>query len=111
MRSFWPISEAAQADYEALREAALGGLALIGVAAGRFQRAGLAGLVVRPAAGPVFTASLSGALRPPWTPYVDPRTEALAAGYALLLCANEPRDRQAAQLNQAVLIACRGGER
>jgi hypothetical protein len=104
MRTFWPVQEAAQADYEALREAALAGLALIGVAAGRFERVGLAGLVVRPAADPVFTASLTGAVRPPWTPYVDPRAEALAAGYSLLLDALDRRD-----WDQAALMAGQGG--
>jgi hypothetical protein len=30
---------------------------------------------------------LSSADRPPWTPYDDPRTAALASGYGLLLAA------------------------
>lgn len=85
MRRFWPPSEAAQANYESLREAALGGIPLLGTAAGRFERRGLAGLIAWPTAEPVFEVVLVGARRPPWTPHVDPRLEALAAGYGLLL--------------------------
>jgi len=38
-------------------------------------------------AKPVFAASLVGARRPRWTPHTDPRLEALAAGYELILAA------------------------
>jgi hypothetical protein len=85
MRPFWPASEPGQADYETLRQAALADRLVCDVTAGRFERAGLAGLIVRPAARPVFRAGLRGAARPAWTPYGDPRLEALAAGYELLL--------------------------
>jgi hypothetical protein len=85
MRKFWPVAEAAQADYEELREAALAGLATASPAARRFARVGLAGLIIRPAARPVFVASVVGAPRPPWTPYEDPRAHALADGYELLV--------------------------
>lgn len=85
MRKLWPVCESAQADYETLREAALAGMAAATPAATRFARAGLAGLIVRPVAQPVFVASLTGAARPPWSPYDDPRTQALAAGYGLLV--------------------------
>jgi DNA-binding transcriptional LysR family regulator len=85
MSRFWPVGEAAQSDYETLREAALAGLVVASPAATRFARAGLAGLIVRPVAEPVFVASLSGAPRPPWTPYDDPRTQALAAGYEVVV--------------------------
>ena len=85
MRSFWPAAEAAQADYEVLREAVLAGGQNLTLAAGRFERRGLAGLIAWPASEPVFLAQLAGAVRPPWTPHVDPRLEALAAGYELLL--------------------------
>jgi hypothetical protein len=85
MRRLWPASEPAQADYETLREAALAGRLVCEVTTGRFERAGLAGLIVRPTARPVFRASLVGAGRPAWTPYGDPRLETLAAGYELLL--------------------------
>lgn len=81
----WPLREAAQGDYEALREAALAGVALASPAATRFARAGLSGLIVRPAALPVFVARLAGAARPAWTPYEDPRTLALAEAYELVL--------------------------
>jgi hypothetical protein len=87
VRTFWPATEAAQADYEALREAALRGTPLIGPAAARFDRAGLAELIKKPLARPVFAAVVSGATRPPWTPYEDPRTEAMIDIYQLLVAA------------------------
>jgi hypothetical protein len=87
MRTLWPAAEAAQVDYEALREAAVAGIVLVGAAAARFERAGLAGLIVRPLARPVFSAVVVGAARPAWTPYVDPRTEAMIDTYQLLLAA------------------------
>jgi hypothetical protein len=85
-RGFWPAAEAAQADYEMLRAHVLehGGLPA-GLAAARFGRRGLAGLIAWPAAEPDFRAELAGALRPPWTPRADPREQALAAGYQFLL--------------------------
>ncbi len=85
MRSFWPAAEAAQSDYEVLREAVLAGGQVLSMAAGRFERRGLAGLIAWPAAEPIFVARLAGARRPAWTPHADPRLEALAAGYELLL--------------------------
>jgi hypothetical protein len=83
--ALWTAGEAAQVDYEQLRQATLEGVALLGVAAQRFTRRGLAGLIAWPAAEPVFDATLIGAVRPAWTPHTDPRAEALADAYALLL--------------------------
>ena len=93
MRRFWLPAEAAQADYESLREASLAGVPLLGMAAGRFERRGLAGLITWPAAEPVFEAIVVGARRPPWTPHVDPRLETLTVGYALLLDVEGDRRR------------------
>lgn len=88
MRAFWPAAEAAQVDYEALRAAVLAGAAPVGPAAARFWGGGLAGLIRRPAtAEPVFVGVLRGVARPPWTPHGDPRLEALAGGYELVLAA------------------------
>ncbi len=84
-RRFWPIGEAAQADYEVLREAVLSGEPVKSLTAARFGRHGLAGLIAWPAAEPVYTAVVVGAERAPWTPYADPRLDALAAGYELIL--------------------------
>jgi hypothetical protein len=85
-RVFWPPAEAAQADYEMLRACLLQAGALpAGLAAARFARRGLAGLIAWPAAEPVFRAELCGAARPPWTPHADPREAALAACYQFLL--------------------------
>jgi hypothetical protein len=82
---FWPVSEAAQADYETLRAAVLSDQPMQSLTAARFARRGLAGLIAWPVAEPVYTALLIGAERAPWTPYADPRLDALAAGYELLL--------------------------
>ena len=88
VRAFWPPAGAAQADYEMLRAHLLACGALPeSLAAARFTRCGLAGLIAWPAAEPVFRAELAGAARPPWTPHADPRAEALAAGYQFLLAA------------------------
>jgi hypothetical protein len=85
-RSFWPTGEAAQVDYEALRAHILEhGKPPDGLAAARFGRRGLAGLIAWPAAEPMFLPELLGAARPPWTPHLDPRMSALAAGYQFLL--------------------------
>jgi hypothetical protein len=85
MRTLWPPAEAAQADYEALRDAALAGTPLADAAAVRFATGGLAALIARPLAEPVLFAVVHGAARQPWTPHTDPRLEALAAGFALLV--------------------------
>lgn len=85
-RSFWPPSEAAQVDYETLRARTLERAETPdALAAARFNRQGLAGLIAWPAAEPVFLPDLVDAERPPWTPYLDPRVSALAAGYQFLL--------------------------
>ena len=62
-----------------------GGRLPAGLAAARFARRGLAGLIAWPAAEPDFRAELVGAARPPWTPHADPREQALAAAYQFLL--------------------------
>ncbi|MDQ2729738.1 MAG: hypothetical protein M3Y91_18180 [Actinomycetota bacterium] len=86
MSRFWPAGEAAQADYERLREAVLAtGRPPDDVTSARFARKGLAGLIAWPASEPVFASVITGAARPPWTPYGDPRTQAAAAVYGLLV--------------------------
>ncbi len=87
LRRFWPVAETAQGDYEALRCAVLAGADALTLSAARFARRGLAGLIAWPNAEPVFTATMIGAARPPWVPHADPRLEALAAGFELLLAA------------------------
>ena len=85
-RRFWPAGEAAQADYESLRAHVLAtGAPPDSLAAARFDRRGVAGLIAWPSADPVFDAALLGAHRPPWTPHDDPRLDALADAFALLL--------------------------
>ena len=85
-QSFWPPLQAAQVDYETLRAHALEPFGLPeSLAAARFARRGLAGLIAWPSAEPVFVAELLGAMRPAWTPHEDPRVAALAAGYEFLL--------------------------
>lgn len=93
MKRFWPVGEAAQADYETLRAAVLAGVPLCGPAAARFGRGGLWGLIRRPATEPAFLATLAGALRLPWSPHADPRLDALADAYQFVLVAggtNQP---------------------
>ncbi len=85
MRAFWPAAEAAQADYEALRAAVLADETPETLVAARFARRGLAGLIAWPVSEPVFVARVVGAARPTWTPRADPRLDALAAGYELLV--------------------------
>lgn len=91
-RAFWPIGEAAQADYETLRGQVLAFGALPrSLPAARFACRGLAGLIAWPAAEPCFSAGLIGATRPRWSPHTDPRCDALAAGFAVLLAAEDAR--------------------
>ena len=88
MSRFWPVAEAAQADYESLREAALAGPRPLGRAAVRFEAEGLWGLVRCPVAEACYSARLFGASRPAWTPYGDPRLAVLADAYLLVLAAS-----------------------
>ena len=99
-RSFWPPVDAAQVDYETLRAHALEPARLPGLAAARFARRGLAGLIARPSAEPVFVGELVAAARPAWTPHDDPRVAALAAGYQLLLDAAARLDSVAALVSR-----------
>ena len=85
MRRFWPPAESAQADYEVLRQAVLDGRPLANQAGARFEAQGLWGLIRKPAAQPMFSARLIGAVRPPWSPYNDPRLDALADALQLVL--------------------------
>ena len=73
MRIFWPPAEAAQADYERLRAAALAGTALTDVTELRFARGGLSALIARPVSPPNLVATVHGALRRPWSAQADPR--------------------------------------
>ena len=85
-RSFWPPVEPAQIDYEALRAHVLEHDRLPEDLAGaRFARRGLGGLITWPVSDPVYVVDLVGSARPAWTPRVDPRVEALAAGFGFLL--------------------------
>src|SRR6185295_13672488 len=94
---FWPPVQAAQVDYETLRTHVCEHVRLPqGLAAARFTRRGLAGLIAWPAREPVFVAELLAAVRPAWTPHDDPRVAALAAGYEFLLDAAARVDSVAA---------------
>jgi hypothetical protein len=95
----WPVGEAAQADYEALRAAALAGEPPRGeVAAARFARRGLGGLIAWPSSEPVYLGALVGAQRPPWSGNEDPREAALGEAYGFLVA----RACAPAQLDRAV---------
>jgi hypothetical protein len=83
---FWPVAEAAQADYEALRAAALAGEAPRDeLAAARFARRGLAGVIAWPRAEPVYLGALVGARRAAWSGAEDPRETVLGEVYGLLV--------------------------
>lgn len=104
-RSLWPPAEASQVDYEKLRTHLLEyGRLPDGLAAARFARRGVAGLIAWPAAEPVFMAEMVGAAWPAWTPHADPRLAALAAGYQFLLDA-------AASRPASTVILAGGGSR
>jgi hypothetical protein len=82
---FWPAADPVQLEYERLREMALAGTRLIGPEAERFQHGGLAALIRRPGSSASrLIATLVEVPRPRWSPYVDPRLDALADAYALL---------------------------
>jgi hypothetical protein len=85
VRTFWPIAESGQADYEELRASAAAETPPLTLAHRRFEQSGLAGLICAPSAVVVFHALIVGAERPAWEPYADPRDTALAESYGLLL--------------------------
>jgi len=82
---FWPAIDPVQLEYERLREMALAGTRFIGPEAERFQHGGLVALIKRPGStASRLTATLVEVPRPRWSPYLDPRLDALAGAYALL---------------------------
>jgi len=85
---FWPAAEPAQSDYERLREVALAQELLTGLQAERFRRGGLAALIRKPTSPPArLVATLVAVPRPHWSPYCDPRLEALADAYEFISAA------------------------
>jgi hypothetical protein len=83
---FWPVGEAAQADYEQLRAAVLAGDAIDELlAARRFARRGMAGVIGWPQSQADYLGCLVGAIRPPWSGAEDPREAQLADAYGFLL--------------------------
>jgi hypothetical protein len=85
MRTLWPVTDPIQAEYESLRALALADADLRGPPALRFAQQGLVGLIAWKRIESPFSMSLVGAQRPPWTPYTDPRLDALAELYEFLL--------------------------
>ena len=82
---FWPAADPVQLEYERLREMALAGRRLIGPEGERFQHGGLAALIRRSSStASRLIVTLVEVPRPRWSPYVDPRLDALADAYALL---------------------------
>jgi hypothetical protein len=83
---FWPVAEAAQADYEALRAAALAREpARDELAAARLARRGLSGLIAWPSSEPIYLGAVIGASRPAWSGSEDPREAALGEAYGFLV--------------------------
>lgn len=85
MRGAWSVAEGPQSDYEALRAEELDGRGFPCLARLRFERGGLAGLILCPVTEPRLSAVLVGARRPAWSPYEDPRVAVVAEVYGLLL--------------------------
>ena len=86
---FWPVGEAAQANYETLRAHVLTtGAPPDSLIAARFARRGVAGLIAWPSAEPVLDAELLGAQRPPWTPHQSMKSS------RLLGCCRQPVRRR-----------------
>ena len=95
---FWPVGEPAQADYERLRTLALAGKPCDEyelLAARRFERRGLAGLISWPQAEPDYLGSLVGATRRAWCGDEDPREQRLRDVYALMLAGGESHSLRA----------------
>jgi hypothetical protein len=81
----WPVGEPAQADYERLRALVLAGEpGDESLAARRFERRGLAGLIGWPEAEPDYVGALVGAGRPAWCGGEDPREQRLRDAYGFL---------------------------
>jgi hypothetical protein len=92
---FWPVGEAAQADYEQLRAAVLTGEAIDELlAARRFARRGLAGLIGWPQSHADYLGCLVGASRPAWSGADDPREAQLGDAYGFLLGRAAPAQQQ-----------------
>ncbi|WP_037599637.1 hypothetical protein [Streptacidiphilus rugosus] len=78
--------EPAQSEYEVLRAHVIEhGRLPSSLAAARFARRGLAGLIEWPQGERAWRAELLGARRPGWSPHHDARVDALAAVFAVLL--------------------------
>jgi hypothetical protein len=92
----WPVGEPAQADYERLRALALAGEPCDElVAARRFDRCGLAGLISWPAVERDYLGSLIGATRPAWCGDEDPRQQRLRDTYGFLLADGDSDSQRA----------------
>ena len=74
-RRFWPVRGGAGRLRNAAGARAGHGRLPDSLAAARFARRGVAGLIAWPSAEPVFVAELLGAARPAWTPHDDPRLD------------------------------------
>ena len=83
---FWPVSEPAQADYEQLRALVLAGERLEGLlAARRFARRGLAGLISWPPAEPDYSGVADRRASSCLGGTEDPREQQLRDAYGFLL--------------------------
>jgi hypothetical protein len=77
-----------QAEYEVLRAWVIEeGHLPDSLAAARFLRRGLVGLICWPGGETAFRVQMVGARRPAWSPQADPRLQPLADAFALLLAA------------------------
>jgi hypothetical protein len=60
--------------------------------------------MARPHAEPVFAAVVRGAPRVPWNPHTDPRLEALAAGFGLLLASADDASTELSVVVEATVL-------
>ncbi|MHB8313543.1 MAG: hypothetical protein ACYDD0_09630 [Candidatus Dormibacteria bacterium] len=108
MNRFWPPREASQTDYERVRQQVLLGSDEVDLAAVRFRRSGLAGLIIHPPTELLLVATVVGGQRPRWSGLEDPRGDALAATFTLLA---QVADRDQPLVPSGSMVAVAGRQR
>lgn len=88
----WSLADPAQNAYERLRAQVLLGEDLEADRMQGFHELGLAGLLLGPSRQTSWLVTVHGAKRPRWTPYEDPREQALVDTFAFVLAAEMDRE-------------------
>lgn len=81
----WSRTEPARTAYERLRDQVLLSKNIEPDHVDGFCELGLAGLLLGSTRQTCWQATLQGARRPPWTPYQDPRQQALVDAFVFVL--------------------------